>query len=114
MAEIPVNEFFTPTSIVSVGVASGAVTMAANAMYKLFGVQQKYTAAVASLVLAYGHVAIKDKPIPFDWVLALFNAFLLFCTAMGMNDVGDRVVPGKKDFAPSATPAGRQFWKPWL
>lgn len=113
MAEIPVNELFTPASIVSVGVASGAVTVAANALYKLFGVQQKFTAGAASLVLAYGYVAIKDSAIPFEWVLAFFNACLLFCTAMGMNDVGDRVAPGKRDFVASAR-GGRRFWRPWL
>jgi hypothetical protein len=111
---VPINELFTPASIVSVGVASGAVTVAANTLYKLFGVQQKFTAAVASLVLAYGYVVIKSNPVPFEWVLAFFNGCLLFCTAMGMNDAGDRLAPGKQGFTPSATPAGRRFWKPWL
>jgi uncharacterized membrane protein YjjP (DUF1212 family) len=82
------DQLFTATNIASVGLATGAVTVASNALYKLARLQQRWTAFIASMVIAYTVVYISSAPQWFDWVLAFFNACLLYCSALGVNEIG--------------------------
>lgn len=93
---------FTPTNIISVGVATLAVNVATNTLYAVIKLPPKLTAFVASLVIAYVVVAMVKTPAWYEWVLAFFNACLLFCSALGLNELG----------AKAATPRGRGFAAP--
>jgi prepilin signal peptidase PulO-like enzyme (type II secretory pathway) len=81
-------DFFTPTSIISTGVATLAVNVATNTLYKLLKLPATWTAFCAALIIAYVNVAMQDIPHWYDWVLGFFNACLLFCCALGVNEVG--------------------------
>lgn len=88
---------FNPTNIISVGVATLAVNVATNTLYAVFKLPPKATAFVASLVIAYVVVAMVKTPEWYEWVLAFFNACLLFCSALGLNELGAKAatLPGK-------------------
>lgn len=82
------NELFTSTNIIGVGVATLAINTFTNTLYKLAKLQPKWTAFIASLIVAYIVVFISDNQQWYDWILAFFNACLLFCSAMGINELG--------------------------
>lgn len=79
-------EFFTLTSIGSAAIASAAVNIVTNTLYRLVKVNQKWTAFITGLFIAYLAVALKPSPHWAEWILAFLNGCLLFLTAMGMND----------------------------
>ena len=104
------NDLFTATNIAGVGIATGAVTVATNALYKLAKLPQRWTAFVAALVIAYIVVFMSSTPHWYHWVLAFFNACLLYCSALGVNELGSGVSqPAGKGFA-----AAEPFFNPWL
>lgn len=82
------EELFTPANIAAVSLATLAVNVATLTIQKLFRVEPKWTAIVAALVIAYLVVAMKTTPAWYEWVLAFFNACLLFCSALGLNELG--------------------------
>ena len=88
IAATQTDNFFTATNIISVGVATTAVTMATNALNSLFRAPLKMTAFSFALIIAYVAVAIQASHTWYDWVLAFFNACLLFCSAIGLNELG--------------------------
>ena len=94
---MPTDQFFTSTNIISVGVATVAVTSATNTLYALLKAPQKITAFATAMVIAYVAVAVGSQPQWYEWVLAFFNGCLLFCGATGMNELGAAAVapPGK-------------------
>ncbi len=73
-------------NIVSAGVATLAVNVATNALYALMKIPPKVTAFISSLIIAYVLVAMAKAPEWYEWVLAFFNACLLFCSALGLNE----------------------------
>jgi hypothetical protein len=79
---------FTPINIASYGIATLAVNVTTNTFFRLFGAPPKWTAFGTALVIAYVLVGMQTAPHWFDWVLAFFNACLLFCSALGLNEVG--------------------------
>jgi len=96
------DQLFTSVNIVSVGIATAAVNVAANTLYKLIKLPTKWTAFAAALLIAYIVVFISSQRQWYDWVLAFFNACLLFCSALGINEIG----------AAALSPPGRGFAKP--
>lgn len=104
------DQLFTSVNVVSVGVATAAVNLAANTLHNLFGLPPKWTAFIAALLIAYIIVSLSSQPQWYDWVLAFFNACLLFCSALGINEISAVTLtpPG----AGFAKPAG--FIKSWL
>jgi hypothetical protein len=82
------NDLFTATNIASVGMATAAVTVVANALYKLAKLPQRWTAFAAALAIAYMVVVMSHTPQWYDWVMAFFNACLLYCSALGVNELG--------------------------
>ncbi len=105
------DKLFTPENIVSVGVATLAVTVVTNTARKLVAkAKPTWVAFGASLVIAYVVVGIQTVSHWYDWVLAFFNACLLFCSALGINEVGAATgANDKKGFA-----AGDGFFKSWF
>jgi hypothetical protein len=96
------DQLFTSVNIVSVGIATLAVNVVTNALYKLANLNQKWTAFITALVIAYLIVAISGNQHWYDWILAFFNACLLFCSALGLNETG----------VATFTPPGTGFAKP--
>lgn len=99
MAAVDPNTMFTSATIVSAGVATLAVTVVTTTLHKLAGLPPKWTAFATALVVAYVVVGMQTAPAWYDWVLAFFNACLLFCSATGVNEVG----------AATTTSAGQGF-----
>ena len=92
MAEL--NELFTTTNIAVVGVATLAITVTTIALNKLFKIPTKWTAFVCALIISFIVVFIADENAWYDWVLGFFNACLLFCSALGLNEIGVRAFQG--------------------
>jgi hypothetical protein len=104
------DNLFTATNIVGVGVATTAVTVVSNALYKLAKLPARWTAFVASAVIAYAVIGMQSAPQWFDWLLGFFNACLLYCSALGMNEAGAAALaPAGRGFA-----ATEGFFVPWL
>lgn len=97
------DQLFTATNIVSVGVATLIVNVVTNAFYTLLKFPPKWTAFVTALVVAYLVVGLQVEPRWYEWVLAFFNACLLFCSALGINELGvaATVKPGKGIVTPN-------------
>ncbi len=98
LASIP-NELFSPVNIVGLGVATAAVNAATNTARKLTKrLPPQWIAFAAALVIAYLTVLLKDRPHLVDWILAFFNACLLFCSAFGINEVAGAQGTGGQGF----------------
>lgn len=104
------TELFSATSILSVGAATAAVNVATRTLRKVFSWSETRIAFAAALVLAYLAVAIQGAPKWYDWILAFFNACLLFCSALGLNELGVNAQsrPGQ------GAATGRPFFTSWL
>ena len=104
------DQLFTGVNIASAGVAAAAVNVSANALYQFAKLPRERTAFVSALVIAYLVVAMQTAPHWFDWLLAFFNACLLFCSALGINQVGHRANRSRgKGFIES-----EPFFGPWF
>ncbi|HVZ21681.1 MAG TPA: hypothetical protein VG871_11490 [Vicinamibacterales bacterium] len=100
-------ELFTPANITAVGIATAAVMAVTNTFKVMFNVPPRRTAFAASLVIAYLVVAIKPMPPWYEWILAFFNACLLFLSALGLNETA-AAPPSAKGIA-----APRRFFESW-
>ena len=105
------NELFTPLTIASVGSATVAVTAVTTVFKKFSSKDPKWAAFAASLVIAYGIVWFKAPRESFEWILAFFNACLLFCTALGLNETGARAVEPTGQGAADARPLIASWFK---
>jgi zinc transporter ZupT len=100
------DQLFTSVNIASVGTATAAVTVLTNTLYKLAKLPQKWTAFVAALLIAYIVVSMSSNPQWYDWILAFFNACLLYCSALGINQM---LAPSGAGFAKP-----QSFFQSWL
>jgi hypothetical protein len=116
-------EFITPETVVTYGVAAMAITAATNTIQAVTKgrLPQVPTAFAFSVVLAYALVCVKEKPAPIEWLLAFFNAYLLYCTAAGIHHTAlespgtSSQPPQEKLLAPPINPAPElPSWRsPW-
>jgi uncharacterized membrane protein YjjP (DUF1212 family) len=106
------GQLFSPINILGVGVATLAVNVVTNTFYRLLKFPPKWTAFIAALIVAYLVVGMQGTANWYDWVLAFFNACLIFCSALGINEVGAAAIdqPGKGFAAPR--PILRSWIKP--
>jgi len=102
LSTVSASELFTPLNIATFGIAVAAVNSAANALRAMFGLDPRKTAFIASLVIAYLIVGMKPAPPWYEWILAFFNACLLFCSATGANETAAVLTPA---------PPGKGFLK---
>ncbi len=80
------SELFSATNIAGVAVSSAAVAVATNTVCNIFEKwNKKYAAIIFSLLIAYIVVSVNQSVNWYDWVLAFFNACILYCSALGMN-----------------------------
>jgi hypothetical protein len=104
------DQFFTTVNIGSVAIATSAIIVVANTFYSLFKLPQKWTAIVVALLISYLNVMLAVEVQWYDWVLAFLNGCLLFCSALGLNEI---VVSSKKP-AEKDIIGSRGFFRTWL
>jgi hypothetical protein len=104
------GQLFTAVNIGSVTIATSAIIVVTNTLYTLFRLQQKWTAFAMALIIAYLNVLFSDIPQWYDWVLAFVNACLLFCSALGLNEI---VIKSGKAQTKEPVQEGR-FFRSWL
>jgi Mn2+/Fe2+ NRAMP family transporter len=98
------NDFFTPAGIASVAVATAAVNAAAIALYSIAKIPRKRTAFISALVIAFVVTGVKTAPQWYDWLLAFFNACLLYCSALGLNETAARAGTPRQGVAAGSGP----------
>lgn len=104
------GQLFTAVNIGGVTVATSAIIVVTNTLYTLFKFSPKWIAFATALIIAYLNVIFASNPQWYDWVLAFLNACLLFCSALGLNEI---VVTSKKISEKEvAAPSG--FFRTWL
>jgi hypothetical protein len=104
------NELFTPTNIAGVAIATTAVNVATNALYQLAKLPQRWTAFIAALAIAYIVVFMSSAPPWYEWILAFFNACLLYCSALGANQMANMSTSSRG----SGFAAPQGFFASWL
>jgi hypothetical protein len=80
-----VKEFLDPTSIQTLGGAAAVVTAVTNTLKQVFGLPPLKTAFVASIAIALLRVVTSAPTVWLEWLFALVNGAILYCTAAGMN-----------------------------
>lgn len=87
MATALTAQLFTAVNIGSVTIATSAIIVVTNTLYTLFKLPQKWTAFAMAMIIAYLNVIFSQGPQWYDWLLAFVNACLLFCSALGLNEI---------------------------
>lgn len=104
------NALFTLQSLLSLQGAAVAALVVPNALTYLIGPAfqpyQKWVAFIVSLGLAFLTAALAEEKSWTKWVLALFNGFLIFASAVGINQTASAGV-----VTPGTSP---QFFQNWL
>jgi zinc transporter ZupT len=104
------GQLFTAVNIGGVTIATSAIIVVTNTLYTLLKLSPKWTAFATALIIAYLNVIFSSDPQWYDWGLAFLNACMLFCSALGLNEI---VVASKKTSEKEvAGPSG--FFKTWL
>jgi hypothetical protein len=98
---------FTAVNIGSVTIATSAIIVVTNTLYMLFALPKKWVAFSLAIIIAYMNVIFMQSPQWYDWLLAFLNACLLFCSALGMN----QIVSTKAITRDAGT--GRRFFERW-
>jgi hypothetical protein len=109
--------FVSSGSVATLGAAAVAVVAVSNSLKRVFGFRPLRTAFLTSLGIAALRVAILAPDQWIEWVLALVNGCILFCTAMGMNEgTVAKQRKRKKGFAPPTNLGDNQtrFFSSWL
>lgn len=84
-------ELFTAASLATVAGASLAVTLVTAALKAVTNIQGRATQAVAlgvslGLACAFG---VAGEGTAQAWIVALFNGVLIYCTAMGVDQMAN-------------------------
>ena len=88
------DSFFTWTSIGTVAVAATVVVVVTNTLRKALGLRAPLVPFVVSLLVAFAGAAVAKTLAEWpDYLIAFFNACLLFCTATGAQET---IIEGKK------------------
>lgn len=82
------SQLFSNESFATVAGASGIVFIVANTIQAVFNFNPRWLAlAISELVALYGVHAAQVTPVPSDYVLALLNGCLIYCTAVGGTSI---------------------------
>ncbi len=110
------DSLFTATSLFTLQGSVAATLLVPNALGKLFGDDfapvRKWVAFAVAMVLSIAAAALAEGE-AVKWLVGLFNGFMVFTSAMGINETAPRVAGKQKTVAmPAAT--GDQFFASWL
>ena len=86
MAELP-GELFTAASIITLTGATGAVYVICGALQRAFDFNPKWLALAISVVIALAGAHATQSHHLVNYLVALVNGCLIFCTATGVNNV---------------------------
>ncbi|GAB3936422.1 hypothetical protein [Micromonospora vulcania] len=105
------NDLFTWTALGTIAGASAATLLAANVIGGLIGPSgdkaRKWIAIGVALVLSYLTAAFADEAGGEKWIIAFFNALVIFSAALGIN----QFPPGNRQptqASPTQVAAGRE------
>jgi hypothetical protein len=104
------GQLFTAVNIGSVTIATSAIIVVTNTLYTLFRLPTKWTAFAIALIIAYLNVLFSATPQWYDWLLAFVNSCLLFCSALGLNEI---VIKSGKAQTKEPVQEGK-FFRSWL
>lgn len=114
------TDYFKPESFLVLGSASVMIVIASNTYQYLLNSQPKYFGFICSLVIAYLGVILKADGTWVDYILAFFNACLLFSCASGIQIVRQNSpIKGRRSKKFGGTVdsetirKGRRFWDSW-
>jgi hypothetical protein len=113
---IPAKELFTVDSLGTLVGLSGMVLVASNSIQKAFNYNPKWFALVLAEILSIisVHYAI-ENPQFIDYLLGVFNGFLVYLTSSGGAGIIDANTKDKTDDNESlnAIPKRRRFSERW-
>ena len=112
--------------LTTLGGAITIVVTVSNALLYALGWNPKYVGLAASFVVAALGVASADPGSWRAWCLGFFNAFVIYCGAVGVSTMA--TAAGRRTVAPRSRSAGasgqsgveevglpvRRFWLPWF
>jgi hypothetical protein len=101
---------FTLESLLSLQGAAAATLLIPNVLHYLFGAgfqpYEKWVAFVIAMGLSLLVAALAKQKTWTKWFVACFNGFLIFASAIGINQVAASAGP--------ATETANQFFRTWL
>ncbi len=90
------NEFFTLQALATFGGITFAVTVIVNTFRSLTNRDAKFFAFIVSLALCFA-IGWSTFRQPLDYLIALLNGCLIYCTSMGLNNqVNISTTPSKQ------------------
>jgi hypothetical protein len=92
------SELYKPTAFWSLGSASGIVFLVCNVLIYLYPPfrEWKIIPLIISIIVSYIGVYFLEKKTRQDYILALFNAFLIFASATGINTISSQLPIGNQ------------------
>ncbi|OQY97283.1 MAG: hypothetical protein B6D41_03760 [Chloroflexi bacterium UTCFX4] len=110
------NALFTLSSLLSLQGATAASLLIPNVLTYLIGLQfkpyEKWTAFAIALLLALVTAFLATDANNLKWLVAIFNGFLIFASAVGLNEMAARTRQTPGTF--SATSTRASFFHSWL
>lgn len=108
------DSLFSGASLLSLQGAAAAALLVPNVLGNLLGQRfdkwRKWTSLGIALVLAYLAAFLAKDASALKWVVAFFNGFLIFASAMGLNQLPRKNRPnGSNQEAPEP-----KFLKSWV
>jgi hypothetical protein len=111
------TDFFASSAFYSVAGASSIVFVISNTLQTAFNFNPRWLALVLSEFIAvFGMYLSKSAQTPSDYVIALLNGCLIYCTTNGVNSIGNATAKSgrAKGFVGADTgQKRRQFFTPW-
>ncbi|MDG4810326.1 hypothetical protein O7634_26535 [Micromonospora sp. WMMD1120] len=113
------NDLFTWAALGTIAGASAATLLATNVIGGLIGPSgdklRKWIAIAIALLLSYGTAAFADDAGGEKWVIAFFNALVIFSAALGVN----QFPPGNRQAtqpSPTQVAQGREprIFRSWV
>lgn len=102
------DELFTIASLLSLQGSSAAALLVPNVLTYLIGdafkPYKKWISFALAIALSYLVAALAKGTDWTKWILALFNGFLVFASAVGINEAAGR----------GSTLAGGRFFETWF
>jgi hypothetical protein len=89
-ASSPIDQFLTPESMLTPGIAGATAMMITNALGNNFDMSLRWTALILSFV--FGLLSIMtNRSLPVKLLFYVLNSLVIFCVASGANTIGQKV-----------------------
>jgi hypothetical protein len=112
------SEFFTLQSMLTLTGATGAVFVISNGLQRAFDFNPKWLALLIAQILSIVGVFITTEASISDFFVGIVNGFLIYSTAVGVNQItGDKNPPNQistRSVAPEKQIKKRSFNSTWF